>query len=547
MACHKKTANMFMKYRIFALALLSILGWHDLRASMSLTFDWSQLGNPSLDADNIYVTFAGQSSDMLIGGALNEAINFNANAISYTINGTPTNFGTSKSYTLNQVITNGLTINTATSITAFLSYGSNAGFGMLGAGQNPDFHSPSLGRYSQFEFTYTVGGDGGINMTQISQFGGAIQIQTQNATHAVQAHIGNSANQSSGDMLRALAAASGGNPAAVYMNNGEYTRVIGSNVFTSNNPYQPFNGYLEALDNAGNGTALPHQIKNLAPGAPSGGEGAIGIQSTPNGTIRVTGNTTYNIDYEYSAQITRTANASVDFPHGTFSVLLTGNVHATPALGGNTITYTGATILIGEDKVGNASMTNFLYLQSLSNPSVNATLSGWADLIDDYGASNVMAAIQEKIAGDFGQALVAGFPESDTQVLKGNSTVNLGSLTTYEWFNIYNQYAYSLAQPSDPGYYNQYANVIYRNSPGGETQSNPSQVGYGEFDHGSVYGTPFDDRFGLNLISTDSETEFLHVTFLPDGSLVPEPEILALMGLGAGFFLLLRGRRRFPG
>lgn len=337
-----------MKNQFAIVGILLVLGLCDLQAGMGLTFDWSQLGNPTLDADNVYVTFAGQSSDMLIGGALNETINFNANAISYTINGTPTNFGTSKSYTLNQIISNGLTINTATSITAFISYGSRSGFGMLVAGQNPDFHSQSLGRYSQFEFTYADDGSGGINMTQISQFGAAIQIQTQNATHAVQAHIGNSANMSSGDMLRALAGASGGNPGAVYMNNGEYTRVIGSNVFTANNPYKPFNGYLEALDNVGNGTALPNQIKNLAPGAPSGGQGAIGVKSTPGGSIRVTGNTTYNIDYEYSAQITRTANASVDFPHGTFSVLLTGNVHATPALGGSTITYTGAARGFGE-------------------------------------------------------------------------------------------------------------------------------------------------------------------------------------------------------
>lgn len=386
-----------MKKHAIAIAaslVFAILGTSRLAADepgLQLTFDWSQLGNPNLDANNIYVTFAGQMSTMHIGGSINESINFSGGSINYG----GMNYGTSKSYTLQQIMDNGLTISSANAMTAYISYGTNSGFQQLPAGSEPNFHSSSLARFTQFEINYG-GGSGNIDMTQISQFGGSIIVQMRTADQTVQAYTGNNLN--TGDMFRALAAASNNNPSAVFTNsNGtEYTRIIGSNVFISNNPYQPFNAYLQSIKtNAGEGPALPDQIHNLAPGASQGGQGAIGVVATAT-TSRVTEGETYNINYNYSATITQEEAPSEQFPNGTYSVTLTGIVYSTPADGGDTIVYNGATITIAADAEDNSYMTNFLYLQSVDNPSVNVQFSGWDELLADYGTANVSEAIQQK-------------------------------------------------------------------------------------------------------------------------------------------------------
>lgn len=511
-------------------------------SSLNLTFDASLLGNPDLDTSNIYVTLAGSEGSFTYG---TEAITFSG--------GLSNGYATSLSYSLADILANGLSVSSATSMTAYISYGSSAGFSQLASGTSPNFQSTSLTRFSQFEFSYTSGGGGGIDMTNISQFGGALKVETRSAG-TTQAYIANgNGTTTTAQMFQAMAAASGNNPTAVYTTGGsasQYTRIIGSNVFTANNPYQTFNNYLGQIYDSGTaGTggskvALTNQIANLAPGAANGGQGSVGMVATTT-TGGFTAGDTYNINYQMSAELVQVSAPSTEFPDGTYSVKITGTVYATPAAGGTSIPFSNVSVTIAADSTGNPNMTNFIYLQTLNAP-IQYTVAGLDTLNAAFGASAVSDAITQKFTGDFGEAIAAGFANSTVIVDKSGANVALGTLTTYEWFNLYNQTAYSLAQPDNANNYNQYANVVYLNSPGDGTQTNPSQIGYNPFLYGSVYGTPYDDRFGLNLLTPDSNTDELHIILQPDGdlSVVPEPGTISLLVLGSGLALYLTRRHR---
>ena len=71
--------------------------------------------------------------------------------------------------------------------------------------------------------------------------------------------------------------------------------------------------------------------------------------------------------------------------------------------------------------------------------------------------------------------------------------------------------SYEPAQPANP-YYSAYGNVVSANSGGlnGIT-----------FSRGGIYGSPYDDRFGLNLISPNADTDEMRITLLADGDLKP--------------------------
>ena len=269
------------------------------RAQMDLTFDWSQLGGSytGSDGSDLFITFAGASSSMTIGGSINENIDFAGGTITYTGVDAGT-YATSKAYSLKDVMDNGLTITSASSIIAYLSYGGHDGISL----QTGNPSNTVATRYSQFEYTYSgtrsgmdVGG--GIDMTNISQYGGSLKVETR-ASSVVQAYVSNGNTLNTGDMFRAMAAASGNSPSAVIQSGGEYVRILGSNVFPDNNPYPTFNPYLNHLTPGD----LTNKIKNLAPSADHGGQGAIGVTSvaSPSSGSGITGNTTYNIDYEFT-------------------------------------------------------------------------------------------------------------------------------------------------------------------------------------------------------------------------------------------------------
>ena len=140
-------------------------------------------------------------------------------------------------------------------------------------------------------------------------------------------------------------------------------------------------------------------------------------------------------------------------------------------------------------------MTNFIYQAATAGAGINVTSGGWGDLNNDFGTANVNAAVLQKIAGDFAEGMTCGFPGSATPSASSPGT-NLDNLTSYEWWQN-PLLAYEPAQPANP-YYSAYGNGVSANSGG---------INGITFSRGGVYGSPYDDRFGLNLISPDADTD----------------------------------------
>lgn len=485
---------------------------------MKVSFNLRQHhGNNILSPSNVYVTFAASASDMTFdpAGSNPEAINFASGNI--TID--KTSYGTSRAYSLAEIAEKGLTLNSATSLIGFVSYGSAAGIEKLAAGTQPNFLDPTMAtRYSIFEISYD-GSTGGADVTNISQFGGSISLAFL-AAGVVQSSVGNTVDTPT--MFTALEAASGfsgsTSTAAVYLDgDGNPYRVIGTNVFPNGaqqNPYPDYNAYLQSLYAAYGATkSVVTDLTNLAPGQSPGGIGAAGFESTA-GATNVTPSTTYNLDYHFTANITQvtTPNPPTD-PNGTYSVVLSGYVNAT--LAGTvpgaitSYQYQNLSISIAADDLVNQNlyMTNFIYLASITGTGLNVTSSGWDALNNDFGAANVNAAALLKAAGDFAQGITCGFPGSATKSTSSPG-IALADLSSYEWWQN-PLLAYKPAQPANP-YYSTYGNVVSAHSGGLNNGV--------KFARGGVYGSPYDDRFGLNLIAPDQSTDEMRVTLIEGGS-----------------------------
>ena len=465
-----------------------------------------------------------------------ETINFSANNI--TINGT--SYGTSKAYSLADIAANGFRINSAQSMTGYISYGATTGLAQLAQNNQPDPFSQTTARWSNFEFTYTGGNAGGADLTNITQYGGSLRMDFLNGATS-QSFVQNKLN--TGDTFRQLAATSSNTSVSVISNSGEFVRVIGANKWpgsvmgsTVQNPYASFEPYLQSLTNT-YGSNSSSTLTNLATGASPGGAGSYGYTSLANGTnTRVTANATYNLDYHFGSVTTNGTGGNGS------SLVLSGYVNATPSAGGNTTVYSGLQISVAGDSASrNAttqlSMTNFLYLQSTANPSVVTSNSGWENLIADFGQANTEAGIQLKVAGDFSQGILDGFVGSTVIPNGGNSTI--GNLSSADWFNqsiVGPDYTGSVAQPTNQ-YYSQWGNVVNSNSDG---------YNGGNFTRGGVYGNPYDDRFHLNTIAPNGSTTGMKITLLADGNLnvVPEPSTTLLLLLGGlGIFWMIRKHR----
>ncbi len=484
---------------------------------MKVTFDMTGLNNPSLSASNVYITFAAASSDMVYGsGPTQETINFASNNITYQ----GTSYGTSKAYSLKEIATNGLTLNSATSLVGFLSYGSASGIEKLAKGSQPAFLDPATPRYSIFEISYD-GTGGGADITNISQFGGSIKMAFL-AKSTVQKYVANTLDTTA--TFRALAAASGfsgttSTPAVFLDSNGNFTRVIGTNLFPNGavqNPYPKYNAYLQSLFTTYGSSSIVKELTNLKPGQNPGGIGAAGFNSTST-AVHVTPSSTYNLDYHFTAIVSQvtTPNAPAD-PNGTYSVELQGYVNAT--LAGSdpsaiqSYKYTNLSISVAADDLvnNNLYMTNFIYLAATTGAGINVTSSGWDALNNDFGEATVNGALLLKATGDFAEGMTCGFPGSTVKSTT-SPTTNLGDLTSYEWWKN-PLLAYSVAQPSN-SYYSIFGNAVYVNSAGENGVA---------FSKGGVYGSPYDDRFDLNLIAPDANTTEMKITLLADGDLSPK-------------------------
>lgn len=496
---------------------------------MNIKFNTKALNNSNLPDSKVFVTFAANTSDMVYGtGPTQETINFSGNDI--TIKGTV--YGTSAAYSLKDIKTNGLVLNSATSLVGFISYGSAKGIEKLASGSQPNFLDPSTPRYSIFEISYD-GTSGGADITNISQFGASISMEFKDSSGTVQTKVGNSLSTT--DTFNALAKASSfsgskSTSAIVLDSNGEFVRAIGTNVFpngTVQTPFPTFNAYLQSLYATYGSKSVVVDLTNLAPGASPGGIGAAGFPSSTN-AINVTksipkkGKTPavpmiYNLDYHFTAIVTQVTapDPSNNDPYGTYSVELKGYVNATCTDEATepikSYKYDNLSIKISADKLASNElyMTNFIYMASTTGAGINLESSGWDALNTDFGSATVQGALLQKAAGDFAEGITCGFPGSITPSTSTPGT-NLGDLSSYEWWKN-PQLAYLKAQPKN-AYYSLYGNAVYANSGG---------INGVTFTVGGVYGSPYDDRFGLNLISPDANTTDMVISLLADGDLKP--------------------------
>ena len=480
------------------------------------------LNNSKLSNSNVFITFAANTSDMVYDPkGKKESINFSGGNIKIG----DKVYGTSSAYSLEDIATNGLVLKSAVSLVGFISYGSATGIELLSSGSQPNFLSTTTPRYSIFEISYN-GTTGGADVTNISQYGASISIAFLN-NKVVQSKVGNTIDTTS--IFTALAAASGfsgtkSTPAIYLDSDGNFLRAIGTNVFpngTIQTPYPTFNAYLQSLFIAYGTKSVVLELTNLATGASAGGTGSVGYNSIK-GATKVTAGKTYNLDYHFTAVVNQVTapDPKNNNPYGTYSVELTGHVNATLAGVGDTKTikshkYKDLSITIAADDLTgsteNLYMTNFIYMASTTGAGINVTSSGWneSDLNNDFGTGVVNAAFLQKAAGDFAEGMTCGFPGSITSSTSIPVT-ELGSLSSYDWWQN-PQLAYAQAQP-DNTFYSIWGNVIYANSGG---------INGTSFSLGGVYGSPYDDRFGLNLISPDSNTTDMLITLLADGNLTP--------------------------
>lgn len=491
---------------------------------MKITIDSSAISSTSLSDSQIYITFAAAEAELTYTTTVKEKpqvedISFSSGTV--TIDNVE--YGTSKAYSLADIAANELTLNSATSLVGFISYGDKVGIEKLAVGSQPDFLSKSTPRYSIFEISYN-GATGGADITNISQYGGSIKLEFLNGK-TIQNYVANSIDTTT--MFQALSKASGNSTQCVYLDAaGKFTRVIGTNLFpngSEQNPYPSYNTYLEFLFNThGANNSSLCTLTNLAPGQPEGGTGSFGFVAVKdtgpkkNETGRVTKGQTYNLDYHFKAFITQGLKAgSTGAPNGTYSIELKGHVNATIAGGKvsdkQSHKYDDLSITIAADDIANNElyMTNFIYQATNTGTGISVDFSGWSDVDNDFGSANVLAALKLKAAGDFAEGMTCGFVGSAT-TSTSDASKTLGELSSYEWWKN-PDLAYAPAQTTD-SYYSAYGNAVSANSDG--------KNGH-KFSRGGVYGSPYDDRFGLNLISPDANTTEIKISLLKDGDLKP--------------------------
>ncbi len=530
-----------------------------------ITFDASALTDAS--TDEIFVCFQAKSAQVTVG---TETVTISGNYItSVSDGGTPKPSDpmigkfTSKGYSLSTIASEGFTVVYADSLIAYITYGSADGVELQTAAPS-QFTTPT--RFSQFEISFgnvpgEPGFQSGADLTNISQFGGSLKMELLDTNSSVLSYASNS--QDTATMFTDLAAtttdasystlinfvpAFGGNSSYT-----EYVRIIGPNSYPSSIqglaytgfPYADFNAYLKTLltNNKSAGdpkvstNVVPGFLKNLKPGVDHGQSGAVGLKAEGTGTslsgktadgkksetLDITQGDTYNFDYQFDASIVEVEAPSGD-SNGTYAVQLRGALFISDAT--DTLRLDDLEISIEADSAAAPYMTQFLYLQTMGKYSdytdgKNAALgisynSKWKDVMTVMGESNMFQNILERIGGDFSEGILSGLVGSSTQVNVDGTMTDISALSSYQWFQeqLLTDKAYSIAQTSTP-YYSQWGNVIYKHAPGKDVGT-----AAGSFNYGSVYGSPYDDRFDTVLLSPGlNGAVSMNIVLLSDGAM----------------------------
>lgn len=521
--------------------------------SFNLTFDASQLNNPDYNNSNLWVTFSGAALDATFSGS----------SVLLTSGTTGAGNAMTQSFALSDIVSaGGFTINSATSVSAYISYGSNVGFDLAANTPSPVTTST---RFTNFEFSYNPAGAAQADMTAINLFGGGLRLDTYTDVAMTQVQSSRYLNvNNSAEVFRALSTVAGYTPSTPSagvitgtQQNGPnagatiWNRVIAPNTFSGPGSvpfvtptYPSMNSYLGNLAAASSGTTSIASLGLIAPGADP-------TLSPAQGYVYTTGGKNYNYDLHYDF------DATVSVTSGTYTVVMTGSVTAAltsgqPPDGNNpvTITYNGLSVSI--TLPDEAAVNTWIYQQAnppgnlpttptLGAGTISYVTNGWATLNGDFGPAAQNFYL--RIPNDFTQGMLTGMVGSD--VPSGIGGLTIGQLNSAQWW-ANPDLAFHTAQPADD-FYNTFSDYLWYNSGG----LNP---GESAFTDGGIYTNPFDDRFGtadLDLFGVyasqpQDATLAMKVSLIPDGDLnvntVPEPGTWALVSIGLA--VLFRAKRR---
>ncbi len=558
---------------------------------LNLKFDFSNLtyapgpyvslyngGASSLSGSNIFVSFQAGTFSGTIGGTA--SLSLSSGTWTYTTTSSTTTYTSimSQSFSAQELQDNGFQLGSIGAGRIIFSYGTNAyGYGASGtASVSPPGTPLSSGstRYSVAEINYNAGN--GVDLTNIDQFGGALQITARNSSNVIVASTGNtkSSQQFMTDMVNI---AGGTTSPLVVMSGSQVASVTGPSVWNgapsvTAAAYGDLQQYIGTVASGSGSTALKSPtLTNIIDNGFPGGLGAIAFLTSSTAGNSLTTGSNYQLGYSFTPTVTPSGTlASVSFT-GSVSVLS----QATPASGPVAHTYNGLTFTIASGSSmdsylasgGPTSFTNIAlsgsgwtqFSQDFANvisgtPGANATYA--APLPAIVGGSNSSnnaeyGQVIQKVMGDFQEAVTAGlygntmsgsysyFQNNLTTPVSGTGTI--GELTSAIWWQN-PQFAYS---NTDPLAKNLFANEVFPNT---------FVTGTGGFSAsgGGVYGAPYDDRFGSlidpalsqwkNTFPLPTDGGSLTINFF-EGVPVPEPSAVALFAVPAATLGGLAWRR----
>jgi hypothetical protein len=534
-------------------------------------------GASSLTGSNIYVSILGGSTFSATIGT--GSLSFASGTWSYVTASSTSKYAStmSQAFSVADLQTTPLQLVSANASRFIFSYGTNAyGHSGTSSAAPPGTPlSPGSARYSLIEVNYGVGGGNGVDLTNIDQFGGSLQMTARNSSNAVTHATGNSL--SSQEMMTRLSTVAGGTGSTLVVNSGgQVASVTGLQFAGASTAYGNLQQYLGTVWNgSGTSTLKSPLLTNILDDAYPGGLGATGWTSaavTGTTTPTVSPSTTYNVGYYFNPTITATTVNAATYHGVTFSGSVTIATGTAPVYK----TYNGLTInvLTGTD----GSQMN-AYLNSggpTSDTNIQLTGTGWADFNQDfylpgnnssaapdmtlvntgtYSAVNIpYGQVVQKVIGDFQEAVVSGlygntmsgtyaYYESNLPAAVTGTAAAFGELRSSLWWQN-PSLAYS---NTDTSAKNLYSNEVFPNS---------FVTGTGGFSaaYGGVYGAPFDDRYGNvlyepqfgNTFALPTDGGSLTVKFY-EGVPVPEPSgvaLLTVMGATASGMAWQRRRRK---
>jgi len=340
--------------------------------------------------------------------------------------------------------------------------------------------------YTAFELTYIAGSGSPNNqgdITAINYFTAPVRISSfTNATASgtPTRTVGfNPSPANTAAMLAELQAITGNNPNTVLTNSsGQITRVLGPTQFGAGQPnaadfgsYTNFSAYFASL--ATNNTTT-----------------VFSNSSGFNTVVNPSTNVAYenmNVVFVLTNSVSTTTNGYAFSANGTITTKTVDYAVGGNPISTNTQVYSDVTFSVTPGANQTELAAAFTYYGDYSPDTMGTSIvlggAGWTSFSNaatangfiDGGGNPAATIVYAQIPGEISTGYDAGFPGSTNTVAQYPSTP-LGQLASAEWWLLTNVIGFSDIQSTN-GFYNQYADIIYR------------------YSSNTVYGMTYSDRF----------------------------------------------------